>query len=178
MIKASSRDILRNLKDVNPEVLHLFADTARVLIDQHDGDADRALRVALAYCSGHYKHKLLSKSLLSGQEGFTSLKMTVQRGHLDTRTAYGALRKYWDPRVGDNVRTMKCFRDGAGVAFDVRSDQLEAFMANFERLKETEARVDFDIAKCTDLPDLEDDPAYGNANQNWRDQGQGRNDGY
>ena len=68
VIKASSRDILKNLRDVNEEVLHLFTDTAKVLIDQYDGDSEKALQVALAYCSGHYKHKLMSKSLLNGQE--------------------------------------------------------------------------------------------------------------
>jgi len=43
VIKASSRDILKNLKDVNEDVLHLFEDTSRVLIDQYDGDAEKAL---------------------------------------------------------------------------------------------------------------------------------------
>lgn len=43
VIKASSRDILRNLQDVNSDVLHLFEDTAKVLIDQNDGDAEKAL---------------------------------------------------------------------------------------------------------------------------------------
>jgi|DEB0MinimDraft_12_1074336.scaffolds.fasta_scaffold39826_2 ATP-dependent RNA helicase DDX21 len=43
VIKASSRDILKNLKDVNEDVLHLFADTAKCLIDQNDGDAEKAL---------------------------------------------------------------------------------------------------------------------------------------
>jgi len=43
VIKASSRYILKNLKDVNEDVLHLFADTAKCLIDQNDGDAEKAL---------------------------------------------------------------------------------------------------------------------------------------
>jgi len=50
--------------------------------------------------------------------------------------------------------------DGSGVVFDIRSENFEAFMDNYERLRETESRVDFDICKCTDLPDLEEDPAY------------------
>ena len=66
VIKASSRGILQNLNDVNYDVIHLFKDLAKVLVDQHDGDYEKALQVALAYCSGHYKHKLLSKSLLNG----------------------------------------------------------------------------------------------------------------
>jgi len=73
IIKASSSGILKNLTDVNEDVLHLFEDLAKVLIDQHDGNAEKALQVALAYCSGHYKQKLATKSLLTGQEGQTTV---------------------------------------------------------------------------------------------------------
>lgn len=31
------------MKDVNEDVLHLFSDTAKILIDQNDGDAEKAL---------------------------------------------------------------------------------------------------------------------------------------
>lgn len=43
IIKASSSGILKNLRDVNEDVLHLFEDLAKVLIDQHDGNAEKAL---------------------------------------------------------------------------------------------------------------------------------------
>lgn len=43
IIKASSRGILKNLMDVNEDVLYLFEDLAKVLVDQNDGDADKAL---------------------------------------------------------------------------------------------------------------------------------------
>jgi hypothetical protein len=167
VIKASSRDILKNLNDVNEDVLHLFADTAKCLIDQNDGNAEKALQIALAYCSGHYKHKLVSKSLLNGQENFTTLKLWSQRGVLGIRDAYSILKKYWDPRVGENTRNMKNLRDGSGVVFDIRSDNVDAFLDNFDRLKETNDYIDFEIAKCKDLPDLEEEGGYA---QNWRDQ--------
>ncbi len=43
IIKASSRGILKNLKDVNEDVLYLFEDLSKILIDQHDGNAEKAL---------------------------------------------------------------------------------------------------------------------------------------
>ena len=43
VIKASSRGILKNLEDVNEDVLYLFEDLAKVLIDQYDGDSEKAL---------------------------------------------------------------------------------------------------------------------------------------
>lgn len=71
------------MDDVNHEVLHLFEDTAKILIEQNDGDAEKALQIALAYTSGHYKHKLQQKSLLNGQEGYVTMKMTVDKGYLN-----------------------------------------------------------------------------------------------
>lgn len=47
-------------------MLYLFQDLAKSLIEQYNGDAEKALMVALAYSSGHYKHKLEAKSLLNG----------------------------------------------------------------------------------------------------------------
>ena len=101
IIKASSRGILKNLMDVNEDVLYLFEDLAKVLIDQNDGNAEKALQIALAYCSGHYKHKLASKSLLTGQEGQTTVQMSVLKGRLEHRNCYAILKKFWDPRVCD-----------------------------------------------------------------------------
>jgi ATP-dependent RNA helicase DDX21 len=175
VIKASSRGILKNLEDVNEDVLHLFEDLAKDLIDQYDGDAERALQVALAYSSGHYKHNLGSKSLLNGQEGQTTVRISSQRGRFGPANCYSVLKKYWDPRCCDNIRNMKGFRDGSGVVFDLKSENFESFMDNYARLKETGDRIDFDVAKCAELPDLEDESGYGGS-QNWRETG--RDNGY
>jgi hypothetical protein len=65
---------------------------------------------------------------------------------------------------------MKQFRDCSGCVFDIKSESFDAFMDNFGRLKETEStRIDFDCAKCTELPDLEDEGGYS---QNWRESNQ------
>lgn len=128
-------------------MLHLFQDLARDLIKQYDGDAEKALMVALAYSSGHYKHKLEAKSLLNGQEGMQSviLKSTATRSRLANGSAYSILKKYWDPKTVENIRNMKTLRNGTGVVFDLRADWFEAFMENFQRLYETNDRIDFDV---------------------------------
>jgi len=148
VIKASSKEILNNLKDVNEEVLHLFSDTAKTLIEQTNGDAEKALQIALAYCSGHYKHKLVAKSLLNGQENITTVKIVNSRGRLPQNSVYSILRKYWDPRLCDGVKNMKGLRDGSGVVFDIRAEHLDGFLENFNRLVETGERIDFVASKC------------------------------
>jgi hypothetical protein len=71
--KAQTKGILKKLDDVDREVLDMFEEPARLLLDQYNGDATKALKVALAYCSGHYKHKIPSTSLLTGRPGFNTL---------------------------------------------------------------------------------------------------------
>ena len=92
VIKASSKGILKNLEDVNEDVLHLFEDLAYTLVEQNDGDKIKALQVALAYCSGHYKQKLTSKSLMNGHEGYTTIRVSVQRGRFAPHNCYSVLK--------------------------------------------------------------------------------------
>jgi len=77
------------------------------------------------------------------------------------------LRNYFEPRVADNAKNIKCFKDKSGVVFDLRSEFFDNFIESFERLKETDHKIDFDIRKCAELPDLEEDQSYGF--QNWRE---------
>ena len=77
---------------------------------------------------------------------------------MSTQNAYQILRKYWDPRICESVRNMKNFVDGQGVVFDIKDHFFEAFMDNYEHVKETQDRIDFDLSKCTDMPDLEEEP--------------------
>jgi len=94
------------------------------------------------------------------------MRMSVQRGRFGASNCYSILKKYWDPRCCDNIRNMKSFKDGSGVVFDIKSENFESFMDNYARLKETGDRIDFDVEKCAELPDLEDE-----GSQNWRDNG-------
>ena len=80
MIKATNKDILKKLKDVDKEILYDFDETANILIREHQGNAKEALKVALAYCSGHYKQTLPTSSLLNGKVGFSTIKMNVEKG--------------------------------------------------------------------------------------------------
>ena len=62
------------------------------------------------------------------------------------------------------MKNMKSFKDGMGVVFDIRAQNFESFMDNYARLRETSEQINFHVAKCTDLPDLEEDTGgYGGA---------------
>ena len=66
MIKATSRNALKQLQTVNDQVLPLFADVADELIAFNDGDIKAALMKALAFMSGCHQENLVSRSLLNG----------------------------------------------------------------------------------------------------------------
>ncbi len=79
VIKASSRDTIKNLDQVNPEIIHLFEEAAENLIEKFNGDTKKALCTALAYMSGHYKQALTSRSLLTGQENFITCEFKFEQ---------------------------------------------------------------------------------------------------
>lgn len=66
VIKASAKDILHNLKNVNNDVLPMFKEAAKELIEQANGDALNAVCMTLAYISGHYQSAIVARSLITG----------------------------------------------------------------------------------------------------------------
>jgi len=72
VIKASARDIIKQLTDVNDECLPMFEDPADILIKAYGGDSKKALQATFAYMSGHYKTMLENRSLLTGQEKYVT----------------------------------------------------------------------------------------------------------
>jgi ATP-dependent RNA helicase DDX21 len=62
VIRASSRGIIKSLDNVNEQVIEIFRDTAREIIDKCGGDPEKALCTALAFMSGYYKHTMMSRS--------------------------------------------------------------------------------------------------------------------
>jgi ATP-dependent RNA helicase DDX21 len=67
VIKASFRDTLKKLDEVEDKVIPIFEDAADKLIGAENGDAKRALCKTLALLSGHHKEVLQDRSLLNGQ---------------------------------------------------------------------------------------------------------------
>lgn len=67
VIRASFRDTLKLLEEVEDKVIPIFEDAADTLILAENGDAKRALCKTLALLSGHHKEVLLDRSLLNGQ---------------------------------------------------------------------------------------------------------------
>ena len=123
VIKASAMDICNNLQDVHDDVLPLFIDTARALIEQKDGNAEKALCTALAYISGHYKQALNARSLITGQDRMITVKLeSTINGRLSVSNVYSILRRYWPPAIADTVRTMRGMRSQAGAVFDLYED--------------------------------------------------------
>lgn len=140
--------------------------------------------MALAYISGYYKAALSTRSLITGQERMITIKIisTLNGGRISVSNVYNILRRYWPPQTVDGVRTMRGLKNQSGAVFDIYEDHFMRFMDNYEHLKEQEgSRLDFDVDKCTELPELaEDDPSMGGGSGGgtWRNEGGSGGDGY
>jgi ATP-dependent RNA helicase DDX21 len=161
MIKANTKGILKKLLDVEPEVLPMFEDTAELLINQHHGDASKALQIALAFCSGHYKMANPDESLLTGRHQMVTIKMTSteEGGHLGAQACYAILYKYWAPRISDDVTVMRPFADGTGAVFDIRSQWVDGFLDNYSHLSSGGRTPNFEVSRAKSLPDCGSDEA-------------------
>ena len=135
MQKAQTKGIIKKLEDVDEEVLELFEESASLLLDQHNGDAKMALKIALAYCSGHYKQKIPSRSLLTGRDGYNTLQMSVDQGKkFDETAAHALIERHWSEATSKSITQMTEY--GSGVVFDLRKGEAESFIENFKLLKE------------------------------------------
>lgn len=102
MLKAKNKDVLKKLKDVDHDVLDNFEETANLLLADSGNDPIKALKIVLAYCSGNYKQTLPSKSLLTGRDGFCTIKMSVEEGNqLEDSLATEIIQRYWSPRIAN-----------------------------------------------------------------------------
>ena len=124
VIRASANGILKNLEEVNKDVIPLFQDASSLLIKQCNGDAERALCMALAFISGHYKTALVARSLITGAERMLTIKLQhTQNGRLSVQNVFMILKKFWPPQLADSARSMRGMRNGQGAVFDIYEDQ-------------------------------------------------------
>ena len=66
-------------------------------------------------------------------------------GQLGAQAAFAIIYKYWAPRIQESIRKIRPFSDGTGVVFDIRAQWVDAFLDNFEHLKNGDKQVDFDV---------------------------------
>jgi hypothetical protein len=77
VIKATSRNSIKKLDEVNDDVLEMFDDAATDLIKSCDGDKKKAIKKALAFISGCHKEMLVNRSLLNGEENCITFQMDL-----------------------------------------------------------------------------------------------------
>ena len=75
---------------------------------------------------------------------------------LDKKTAIELLKKYWAPKICESVKNMRSQPEGEGVVFDLGVYMADSFLESFSQLKQNFSRVEFDVAICTELPELKD----------------------
>lgn len=128
------------------------------------GDARAALCTALCYLSGHYKNSMEARSLLTGQEKYITVQMTVDKPFYAVSLVWTILRKFLPENITNNIRGMRTFADMTGAVFDVAEEQFDRVTDIVEGLGD---KTDFKLARATQLPELRENDAgtaasYGN----------------
>lgn len=135
MIRATSRDTIKQLKTVNEDLLDLFTDAADDLIALSDGDSRAALLKALAFISGCHKEKLSERSLLSGQEKYVTYQMDMQRTFHGVGLIWNVLRRYLPEHITNGIKGMRSLASQQGCVFDIEEGHVKDFEEVFEQTK-------------------------------------------
>ena len=73
---------------------------------------------------------------------------------------WNILKKAVPDKIVEQIRGMRAFKDMDGVVFDVPEDFIERFEDIFSHMKD-EKRVDFEIGRAKNLPELKEDESAG-----------------
>lgn len=156
VIRATSRDSIKKLQEVNDDVLHLFNEAADELVALTDGDKTKALLKALAFMSGCHQEKLAARSLLNGQENCITFQITLQQQFNGVGLIWNILRRYVPENITNNIKGMRALADRTGAVFDVDEDKAQQFEDIFEHAREEGKKMDFEVDRCNSLPELLD----------------------
>lgn len=121
VIRASFRDTIKRLDEVEDKVIPIFEDAADKLIEAENGDAKRALCKTLALLSGHHKEVLQDRSLLNGQPDMVTFQMLLDKPFYSVSMVWNMIRRYVPDQLSQQVRIMRAFKDMTGACFDVPS---------------------------------------------------------
>lgn len=153
VLESSAHQVVYDIGRVHPQLIEIFIPTANKLIEEK---GINALAAALARLSG-FSQPPASRSLISHEEGWTTLQMTSESSMLNggrlmsARTVMGILSEIWPPSAGQ-VGKIKLIsdRDVEGAVFDLPEDVAKELL-----LKKTQPG--YTISEITKLPSLIDD---------------------
>lgn len=153
VLESSAHQVAYDIGRVHPQLIEIFTPTANKLIEEK---GTNALAAALACLSG-FSQPPSSRSLISHEEGWTTLQMTLESDVLNggrfmsARTVMGILSEIWPPSAGQ-VGKIKLIsdRDVKGAVFDLPEDVAKELL-----LKQTQPG--YTISKITKLPPVIDD---------------------
>lgn len=96
--------------------------------------------------------------MLTGQEQIITLQMNSYSGRLTKESCRNILDRGWSGKLADSIQIIKAVRGGQSAVFDINEADYTRFMEVFQSLvKDQGSRIDFQIRKCTEMPDIEND---------------------
>ncbi|KAI8930045.1 P-loop containing nucleoside triphosphate hydrolase protein [Entophlyctis helioformis] len=170
IITARAHETLETVKtDLDERVLDYFTACAGELLAHYGGDALKALSATLAVLCNTTK-PLPSRSLLSANEGFVTLYFRLDRPINNIGYVRSILQRGFPGITYEDTIGWRMTSDAMGVVVDVKADKVETKDVDGET-QLTLASVPWtdgrgiSLTVCTELPELQELPSYGNDQQ-------------
>ncbi|XP_071508487.1 ATP-dependent RNA helicase DDX50-like [Diadema antillarum] len=144
IIKSSVKDVTGFLNEVSLDMVALFRDAAREIIAEKG--AEEALAAALAHISGSKAMK--TRSLLTAEEGKTTLFLETQSHLFDVGDVFRTLGRYLDRETRSAIKGIRICVDQTSAVFDVVNDHKDHLLSLWRDTPEAQLTV------AAELPEL------------------------
>ncbi|CAK0843263.1 unnamed protein product [Prorocentrum cordatum] len=115
VVKAASRDAVKQLDHVHQDSVDAFMERAKELIAERG--AEVILAASLAALTGHAR-RLRGRSILSAFEGFTAILLESERGIENTSKGWYLIRSMLPEECREQCKAVQLCNDGKAVIFD------------------------------------------------------------
>ncbi|XP_022158991.1 DEAD-box ATP-dependent RNA helicase 7 [Momordica charantia] len=146
--RSAGASAAESVTQVSDSVIPPFKSAADEMVNSSSLTAVELLAKALAKLSGYTEIK--SRSLLTSMENHVTLILEAGKPIYSPSFAYSVLRRFLPEEKVESVKGMALTADGYSAVFDVRTEDLDAFLAG----KENAANVNLEVLKT--LPKLQD----------------------
>lgn len=146
-------EVLKSLNDVNTDLIEQFRATAQKVVKKHNEDPVVPLAAAIAILAG--ATKVITKSLLTQREGFSTYSLTKHDDGIRGKSfAFVIIKKIIGEEEGDQALSHLTFtKDRSSLLFDISSSYDEMIQEKWFNTKSLELKQ---LTSADTLPELEE----------------------
>jgi len=152
IIQKVALQTIKDLSKIGDSVTKQFQEPVKLLLEQFEGNSEKALAAALAQLSG-YSASVSSRSLLSSMADFVAYQIDIAQEMRSKSYIWAILDRTVGPDIKTQIKGLRMLASKKGAVFDVPARLEPELLAKWGERPGAGAT----LTKPTELPELADD---------------------